>query len=291
MGDQEPLPGSLHPVGPPVPGLREREIQLMRHQFEPGVATPVDQADAKRCAQRVKRHMDEFLALLPRLENADVRAFFKSHVDDETRGHLPEDLARVHPLDVEKWLDDCDSSLARLQGYMEDLRSSLVEQTLSSNSSSPSQPSSASAQHGASFHGTPSLSSSSSARHEASFRGTPSLSSSPSASSFSSSSQRESSPPPAPRAPSPPPAPRAALARPVPQAPLGWRTSCRSKYRRETCSKDPSCVWQAGAMTAKRHMIFHAFNVLSHASSGFWTRGVCRDASPEERARQGKLGS
>ncbi|NDH06632.1 hypothetical protein EBX93_12050 [bacterium] len=33
-------------------------------------------------------------------------------------------------------------------------------------------------------------------------------------------------------------------------------------------------------------MVFlHAFNVLSHASVGFSSRGVCREASPEEKHR------
>ena len=35
-------------------------------------------------------------------------------------------------------------------------------------------------------------------------------------------------------------------------------------------------------MTAKRHMIFHAFNVVSHASVGFLSRGICREATRAE---------
>ena len=58
--------------------------------------------------------------------------------------------------------------------------------------------------------------------------------------------------------------------------------SCRRKYWRSSCDKDPACTWQDDALTAKRHMVFHAFNVLSHASVGFSSRGVCREKSEEE---------
>lgn len=58
--------------------------------------------------------------------------------------------------------------------------------------------------------------------------------------------------------------------------------SCRRLYWRESCSRDPKCRWEDETTTAKRHMVFHAFNVVSHASAGFASRGVCRDARPEE---------
>jgi hypothetical protein len=58
--------------------------------------------------------------------------------------------------------------------------------------------------------------------------------------------------------------------------------SCRQKYWRSSCDKDPACTWQDDALTAKRHMVFHAFNVLSHASVGFSSRGVCREKTEEE---------
>lgn len=61
--------------------------------------------------------------------------------------------------------------------------------------------------------------------------------------------------------------------------------SCRKNYWETSCRKNPNCVWQEDALTAKRHMVFHAFNVLSHASVGFSSRGVCREASPEEKHR------
>ena len=64
--------------------------------------------------------------------------------------------------------------------------------------------------------------------------------------------------------------------------------SCRQKYWRSSCDKDPACTWQDDALTAKRHMVFHAFNVLSHASVGFSSRGVCREKTAEELAEAQK---
>ena len=59
--------------------------------------------------------------------------------------------------------------------------------------------------------------------------------------------------------------------------------SCRRRYWPESCRRDDRCRWQEQAPTAKRHMIFHAFNVASHASLGFMSRGVCREATVAEQ--------
>ena len=123
-----PYPGDIRPVVPPYPPLRSKVVEEMRQHQDIAVHTPVEHEEAKTCAQRVKKQMDEFLSLLQRLENADHRRTFKLDIDAESRGHLPEDLAKIHPFDLEDWLEGCSSSLAQLRRYMDDLRDSIANE-------------------------------------------------------------------------------------------------------------------------------------------------------------------
>ena len=123
-----PQPGDVRPVVPPYPPLRRKVVEEMRQHQDIAVHTPVEHAEAKTCAQRVKKQMDELLALLRHLEKADHRRTFKLDIDAESRGHLPEDLVKIHPLDLEAWLEGCSSSLAQLRRYMDDLRDSIANE-------------------------------------------------------------------------------------------------------------------------------------------------------------------
>ena len=59
--------------------------------------------------------------------------------------------------------------------------------------------------------------------------------------------------------------------------------SCRKNFWKTSCERDPGCIWQENSPIAKRHMIFHAWEVLLRIkSSEFSSRGVCRRASTEE---------
>ena len=290
----------------------------MRRRQDIAANIPVEQAVANTCAQRVKEQLGELLALLKHLENTDLQRTSKLDIDAASRGHLPEDLAKIHPSNLEEWLVGCSSSLEQLQSEMDNLREAIASQDYRKVGG---------------YVNT---------LYTRATRATPSLSSSPSASSFSIPSSsppadpRAASPSPTPRAaaplrtprarlaaqdpsnargylntlytsaahvtpspsssstvssfnissPSPPPTSRAEAPPGTPQARFAAKTSCRQKYRQESCARDQRCVWQPEATTAKRHMIFHAFNWKSHKDNGFWTRGVCRDASPEEAHRK-----
>lgn len=86
---------------------------------------PVETTAAKECAEGVMHQMNELLALLQRVETRGNRQWYKELIDHETRGHLPEDVARIPAGEAEEWLEKCDSSLERLRGFMVDLRDSI----------------------------------------------------------------------------------------------------------------------------------------------------------------------
>ena len=60
-------------------------------------------------------------------------------------------------------------------------------------------------------------------------------------------------------------------------------TSCRARYSEASCASDTSCRWDVTEKKAKRHVLLHAFNVLSHMKKGFGMLGACRDATAAER--------